>query len=149
MAPSFEEQFAQIVRGIATYANAYLCDGDPRSAVAWDPENEITVRLQLRGDEVWVLAGSGTLIRTFADSTGELEHEGLDRVIRTILSGRAIEYFGVAGYPSIADFVTGHDLSPGIGFSGGLNAKQSQFSARIAGPLASAYLDIEFDDDDE
>lgn len=149
MAPSFEEQFAQIVRGIATYANAYLCDGDPRSAVAWDPENEITVRLALHGDELWVVAGSGTLIRLIATSSGEHLFDEVDAIVRTILSGRAVEHFGVAGHPSIADFVTGDDLGPAIGVAGGLNARQSQFSARIAGPLAKAYLDIEFDDDDE
>ena len=145
MASSYEAQFAAVVRRIGTYARAHLCEGDSTSAVAWHPENQITVRLQLRGDEVWVVAGSGTLVRVVADSFGDLLHDELDSIVRAILDGYATEYFGVAGHPSIADFATGYDLGRAAGFAGGRNAKQSRFQARIAGPLAKAALHLDLD----
>ncbi|KHK95506.1 hypothetical protein LK09_19235 [Microbacterium mangrovi] len=122
-------------------ARAYLCDGDPTSAVVWDPESEITIRLSLRGDEIWVIAGSGILIRFVADSGGELDHEGIAIVLTRILAGEAVEHFGVAGQDDGDAFATGYRVGT-EGFSGGFTAEEAKFRARLAGPLAVATLEL-------
>lgn len=145
MESSYQSQFAGIVRRTGTAARAHLCDGDASEAVVWDPATEITVRLSLRGDEVWLLAGSGLLIRFVAASDGEFDHEGIDRVIGLVLRGEAVEHFGVAaldGQDAPPSIPTGYRVGEPQGYSGGLPAGQARFEARIAGPLARAHLDL-------
>lgn len=133
---SFEEQFAELVRRISSRARAYLCDGDPRSAVAWDPESEITIRLSLKGDEIWVMAGSALLIRDVAASDGEFDLAGIDLVVDEILGGRAVEHFGLVGQSGTDVVVaTGFRLESGR-FAGGRNEGESLFKARVGGPFA-------------
>ena len=92
MVPSLERQLARIVRRARRwYARSYLCAGDPRSAVLWSDQTEITVRLALRGDQLWILAGSGLLIRIVADSEGEIVPENVEPVLRAILAGQAVD----------------------------------------------------------
>lgn len=142
MAHSLDQRFANIVHRAGKSARACLCDGDARSAVVWDPASEITIRLALRRDEVWLIAGSGTLIRFVASSEGEFDDEGIDTVIDLILGGEAVEHFGVRGQKTGITFTTGYRLDPAGGFSGGLNASESLFQARIGGPLKAARTDL-------
>jgi len=142
MASSFGEQFAAIVRNTSRSAHAYLCDGNSAAAVAWDDNSEITIRLSLRGEEIWLLAGSGTLLRFVAASDGEFDHEGIGYVINQILHGAAIEFFGVAEDTDNVNFATGFEIGQSQEFAGGLNGSQARFRTRLAGPMASAALTI-------
>lgn len=140
MASALTEQFAVIVRRAAQHARAHLCDGDPTSAVVWDPASEITIRLSLRSDEVWLIAGSGILIRFVTDSAGDVDIDSIATVLARILAGEAVEEFGVAGQRGDV-FATGYRVGA-EGFSGGLTADEAKFHARLAGPLAVAALDL-------
>ena len=141
MACSFDEQLAEIVSRAKASARAHLCDGDTSSAVVWDADSEITIRLSRRGDEMWLLAGSGILLRFVAASDGEFDHEGIDTAIDLILRGEAIEYFGAAGRKSDPAFATGYRIDSAGGFSGGRTRIESLFQARLAGPMAAGRLD--------
>ena len=142
MASPFREQFATLIRRSSTLARAYMCDGDASAAVIWDDDSEITIRLSLRGEEIWLIAGSGTLLRFVAASDGEFDHEGIAHVIDQILHGAAVEFFGVAEAAEGDVFATGFEIGQSQGFAGGLNESQARFRARLAGPMASASLTI-------
>lgn len=141
MLVKFDEQFGEIVRRANGSFRAYLCDGDSRSAVIWDPYTEITIRLALRNDEIWVIAGSGVLVRFVAASDDTFSDEDIDAVMAAILRGDAVEYFGGAGASTALAAATGFDVGSDIGFSGGLGRDEAQFAARLAGPLAAAQFD--------
>lgn len=139
---SFDGQFSGIVQRWRTRARAFLCDGDPRSAVIWDQRSHITVRLQLIQDEVWVIAGSGMLVRFVAASDGEFDREGIDDVVGQILAGKAVEYFGAADRDGEDVIATGYSVGEEpVLFTGGLGQSQSRFRSRIAGPMAVRGLD--------
>lgn len=142
MAFSYSEQFAALVRKTSRSARAYLCDGDSSAAVAWDDNSEITIRLSLKGEEIWLLAGSGTLLRFAAASDGEFDQEGIGYVINQILHGTAIEFFGVTEGIDNDNFATGFEIGPSQEFAGGLNGSQARFRTRLAGPMASAALTV-------
>lgn len=138
---SVVEQFAQVVSAAGVSANAHLCEGDSTAAVIWDDSTQITVRLSLRDDEVWILAGSGILVRSITDSEGEFDRVLILDAIRQILRGEAIEYFGVTPCLEEADtFATGFEIRR-VGAAAGLDASSAAFRARLAGPLAQAALD--------
>ncbi len=143
MATSFSEQFAVLIRKSGTSAHAHQCDGDASTAVVWDGDSEITIRLSLRNEEIWLIAGSGTLLRFVADSDGEFDHEGIAQVIDQILHGATVEFFGVTEAAEGDDiFTTGFEIGQSSGFAGGLNKSQARFHARLAGPMACASLTI-------
>lgn len=137
---SFSDQFAGIVRRARNPAQAYICEGDPTSAVVWDIDNEITIRLSLKDDEVWLIAGSGTMVRFVADSNGDFDHDGIDFVISSILLSEVVEHFGAAGKLEYDFVVTGNQIGPMNEYGGGLTAEESKFQARIAGPIAAAQV---------
>lgn len=138
MASSLRDQFGQLVASAAAIGRAHLCVGDSSSALVWDETTEITVRLALRADEVWLLAGSGLLVRFVASSEATLDVEGILDVVKEIICGNATEFFGVAsGAPGADQFATGFQIASGS-TSGGLGPSQSAFQARLAGPLARA-----------
>lgn len=140
---SYSEQFVALVKELGTQAASYLCDGASTSAMIWDDDSEVTIRLSLRDDEIWLIAGAGILLRFVADSDGEFDREGIAFVIDQILRGAAIEFFGVANHVGGEDiFATGYEIGPKREFAGGLNETQARFRARLAGPLARARLII-------
>jgi len=134
------EQFLYLVERTSASANAYTCDGDTDTAFAWDSRNEITVRLALRGDEIWLFAGSGLLVRFVADSEGEFDLDGAMRTIASILAGEAVEYFGVRDRHPPASFATGFSVGADHFMQAGLGVVESVYSAHLAGPLARASL---------
>jgi len=140
---SFIEQFTGIVLRAKKSARAYLCDGDAHSAVVWDPDSEITIRLSLKEDEVWLIAGSGTLFRFVAASDGEFDHKGIDFVLNSILRSEVAEHFGVAGEAQYDSVVTGNHIGETNDYAGGLTADDSKYQARIAEPMASARMKID------
>ena len=125
-----------VVGELSRELEAYLCAGAEREAVVWSADTEITVRLSARGgDEIWVLAGSGLLIRFVAASDGDLGD--VADVVRRIVAGEAVEMFGdrLAGdEPAVA---TGYTLGSDRPFAGGLRADAARWTARIAGPFAA------------
>lgn len=126
-----------VVDELTRALEAHLCDGAEREAVVWSAETEITVRLSARGDdELWVMAGSGLLIRFVAADDGDMGD--VAAVVRRIVAGEAVEMFGErrrAGEgPAVA---TGHALGPDRAFAGGLDSHQALWTARIAGPFAA------------
>ncbi len=130
-------------RLVATLADdhhlqAYLCDGDPRSAVAWSVDLEITVRLRaVADDEIWVLAGAGLLARVVADSAGEFE---IDPIVTAILGGQAVEIFGPGG-PTDPLIPLGWKVkTPGGEFSADVEPGRSVVEASIVGPMARTAL---------
>lgn len=126
----------EVVGELSRELEAYLCAGAERDAVVWSSDTEITVRLSARGDdEIWVLAGSGLLIRFVAASDGDLG--GVADVVRRIVAGEAVEMFGdrpAGDEPAVA---TGYALGPDRPFAGGLRADEARWTARIAGPFAA------------
>lgn len=139
MESSFSEQFQTLIRKSSTTAHAYLCDGDASAAMIWDDATHITIRLALKRDEIWLFAGSGTLVRFIAASDGEFDHEGIAQVISQILRGEATEFFGIARADADDDMVaTGYEIGLPGGFAGGLSNRQARFRTRLAGPLAGA-----------
>lgn len=142
MASSPSEQFASLIRHAGESVHAHLCDGDRSAAVVWDDESEITIRLSLRGDEVWIIAGSGILVRFVAASDGEFDREAIIYVIDQILTGSAVEYFGLAQSTGDDVFATGFDIGPDREYASGLDRSQARFRAQLAGPLARATLTI-------
>jgi len=139
MSLDIESQLASIVTELAESDDAYLCDGDCRSGVAWSRVTEITIRFAVRGDELHLHAGSGLMLRFVVDSDGGLDSEGILAVSRAILAGDAVESFGIPGQPDDGLFATGYDI-PELGFSGGVSSRAATFVARLAGPLESARL---------
>lgn len=138
MASSAGEQLEQLVESLRPAHRAYICDGDRSTAMAWDDESEITVRLSLRGDELWVLAGSGLLARYVVPSDGEFDLETIAEVVDGILTGGAVEFFGPASVGGSGGRVaTGFRVGPGS-VSSGVDTEQAAFSARLAGPMARA-----------
>lgn len=69
-------------------------------ACFWSPESEISARLKAVEDELWLMAGTSVLYRTVADTGGSF---GVDRVLLSVLAGRAVEYFVHAGRPVAAN----------------------------------------------
>ncbi len=142
MDSSSGSQFEQLVDDASAHVRAHLCEGDPSTAVLWDDPTGITVRLSLLGDEIWLFAGSGVLIRHIAPSDGEFDLEGLLATILHVLRGEAIEYFGVRGQ-------TGDDVLLPTGFAvpdgnaGGTTARSSVAHTRLAGPYAAAKAQYE------
>ncbi|WP_156175023.1 MULTISPECIES: hypothetical protein [unclassified Leucobacter] len=143
MESSIRQSFNEIVKSAGDIYCSHLCEGEPNSAMVWDPVSEITVRLSLREDEVWIIAGSGTLVRFIATSESCFSSDDVLAAINSILSGGAIEFFGVQGDASADIFCTGYDLGERAGASGGLRQTESRFHARIAGPLAQANLELD------
>ncbi len=143
MASSFSKQFATLILSSNISAHAHLCDGDPSAAMVWDDDSGITIRLSLRDEEIWLIAGSGTLLRFVAASDGEFDHEGIACVIDQILHGAAVEFFGVAEDANGDDiFAAGFEIGRSQDFGGGLNESRARFRARLAGPMARANLTI-------
>lgn len=140
MASSYEEHFLEIVRSAKRFGNAHLCDGDARTALVWSPETEISIRLALRGDEVWILAGSGMLVRFVATSDGDFTNVDIEMAIDSILRGEATEHFGATGADHGDLFSMGYHVGPDLGY-GGLTEEKARFSARIAGPFAGSALE--------
>jgi len=145
MVSSLSEQFAALVRRIGESTHAHLCEGDPWAAMVWDDKSEVTIRLSLRDDEIWLFAGSGVLVRFIADSDGEFDRPGITSAIDQILAGTAIEYFGVADAGHDDIFATGFDIGPGE-YASGLDGRQARFRTRLAGPMAVAGIDV-YDND--
>jgi len=139
---SFDQQFAGIVQRWQPKVQAFSCAGDTRSAVIWHAQSQITLRLHLIEDEVWIIVGSGTLLRFVSASDGEFDHSGIDHVIEQVLAGNAIEYFGAVGHEHEDVIAVGYRIGEGpAAFTGGLSQNHSRFRARIAGPMAAAQLD--------
>lgn len=131
------DALAAIIDDLAADAEAHLLAGDARHGVAWSPETEITVRLSCRGDdEIWVFAGSGTLIRFVAASDGDPGDVAL--VVRALLRGEGVEMFGDRTRddegPAVA---TGYRLGDPPIFAGGLTATEARWTSRIAGPFGA------------
>jgi hypothetical protein len=143
MESSFSEQFTGIVLRAKKSARAYLCDGDTDSAVVWDPDSEITIRLSLREDEVWLIAGSGSMFRFVAATDSEFDHGGIDFFISSILRSEMGEHFGAVGKAQYDSVVTGHAIVVADDWSGGLASTESKYQARIAVPMASARMRID------
>ncbi len=122
-----------------TGIHAHLCDGDPRTAVAWAEESEITVRLRAADDdEMWVLAGSGLLARVIADTEGMFEMEPLTLAI---LAGRAVELFGPAeGQEHLAPLGWRVPLEGGGTFAADVDEALPPTAASITGPWVRARL---------
>ena len=126
-----------IVEELSHDEQAYLCAGNPRQAVAWSPRSEITVRIAAKADdELWVLAGSGMLVRFVAASDGDFGD--VVTVVQTILAGRAVEMFGDRDRPrSGLTVATGFRLDSDLTFAGGNSESEAAWTARVAGPLAA------------
>lgn len=138
MEHSFEEQFVETVHRARAWGRAYLCDGDSKSAVIWHPKSHITVRLELRADEIWLVAGAGILGRFVAASDDSFDLEGIDSAISAVLSGKATEYFGVRGQVSDDLIPTGWMLPSGD--AAGRGPRESIYAARVVGPFARGWL---------
>ena len=124
-----------VIQGV----HAHLCEGDPRSAMVWSDQTQITVRLHAPGDdEIWVLAGSGLMAREIADSEGCFETEPL---VVAILDGRAIEMFGpLHGNAQMVPLGWQVETAHGGVFAGGVANEAPAVPAAVAGPLAVARL---------
>lgn len=141
MAFSYGEQLEQLVGVLRPEYRAHMCDGDPTSAVAWNEVNEITVRLTVRGDELWIHAGSGLLARFISPSDGDFDQETIGRVVREILDGGAVEFFSALTLPpGSTPIASGFMLASGSMSSGRPNQETTACSARIAGSFAQAWL---------
>lgn len=115
---------------------AYLCAGADREAMVWSSSTEITVRLSARGDdEIWVLAGSGLLVRFVVADDGD--PGDVAAVVRRIVAGEAVEMFGDRDGASCPVVATGYELGPERSFAGGLAADEALWTARVAGPFAA------------
>lgn len=142
MVSSARSQFAQLIDRAARAAHGHLCSGDPEAGVVWDDKTEITARLSLRGDEIWLVAGSGLLARFVANSEHEFDCEGILSAIAVILSGEAIEYFGVRGQDSEQAYATGFAIGEPAEYAGGLTHDQSRFATVLGGPLRRASIPV-------
>ena len=120
--------------------HAHLCEGDPRSAMVWSDQNQITVRLHAPADdEIWVLAGSGLLAREIADSEGGFEIEPL---VVAILNGRAIEMFGpLRGEAQMVPLGWQVETADGGMFAGGVANEAPAVPTAVAGPMAVTRLE--------
>lgn len=127
----------KIVQDLSSHVEAHLCAGDPNQAVAWSPDSEITVRLASKGDdEIWVIAGSGMLVRFITASDGDVGD--VEPFVRAVLAGQAVEMFGPedeAGAKSM--IATGYRLGPKPLFAGGATEAEATWTARVAGPFAA------------
>jgi len=140
MAYSFGDQFATIVQSLRPTHHAHLCDGDPNSAVAWNDATEITARLSLRDDEIWILAGAGLLARFIAPSDGEFDPDTITSVVDEILRGGAVELFTATDPAADAPrTVTGFVLDSGSVASGS-STQEATFAGRLGGPFARANI---------
>jgi hypothetical protein len=143
MISSFSEQFIKIIINAKATTNAHLCKDDPKTAVLWDDSTQITIRLSLNEDEIFLYAGSGIFIRFVASSENLFDHFGIAKVIEQILTGQAIEYFGVKAKISDDFFATGYVVEAEPKFAGGLKEEEAYFRARLAGPMAKGFLSLE------
>mgnify|MGYP001292016712 CR=1 FL=1 len=142
MVSSALSQFAELVDRARRVAHAHLCSGDPETGLVWEDKTEITVRLSLRGDEIWLVAGSGLLVRFVASSEHEFDLEGILSAIAVLLSGEAIEYFGVRAHETEQTYATGFAIGEPPEYAGGLTQDQSRFAAVLGGPLRRAAIPI-------
>ena len=126
-----------VVDELSQEFGAYLCAGADREAMVWSSDTEITVRLSARGDdEIWVIAGSGLLVRFVAASDGDMGD--VAEVVRRIVAGEAVEMFGDRRRADDGFAVaTGYALGPDRAFAGGLDGDQARWTARIGGPFAA------------
>ncbi|MCI9889470.1 hypothetical protein JT358_13520 [Micrococcales bacterium 31B] len=106
----------------------------------WDDKTEITARISLRGDEVWLVAGSGLLVRFVASSEHEFDLDGILAAAKKILSGHAVEYFGTRDLGTEPPYATGFAIGEPPEYAGGVTQGQSQFTAILGGPLLRAKL---------
>ncbi|MFT7766740.1 hypothetical protein [Clavibacter tessellarius] len=110
--------------------------------MVWDESSEITVRLSLRGDELWAMAGSGVLVRFVETSEGEFDLDQVEHAVGLMLRGLAVEFFGAADDPGGEAYPSGFEIGSARAFAGGLDEGQSRFRARLAGPMFRATVPI-------
>lgn len=142
MVSSALSQFAELIGRAAQFAHAHLSSDDPETGVVWDHKTEITARLSLRGDEIWLLAGAGVLIRFIESSEGEFDLDGILSALSVVLSGEAVEYFGVRALETEPNYATGFTIGDPPEFAGGLAQDESRFAAVLGGPLRLAEMPI-------